>query len=153
MSDLCPPSSPPARARQRTRSALWAGGVLPPSAALCPDQTRFPALLAPLCTHRHTHFAHTTHVPARLRSTLPEADIMALSGKAEAVAKEKQPFERIVLTKSQALRMFADNPFKVALITVRIRQRFSLPSKLLASLPAGLRAHTLDLLLLCTNKQ
>jgi len=36
------------------------------------------------------------------------------------VAKEKQAFERIVLTKEQALRMFSDNPFKTQLISTKI---------------------------------
>lgn len=34
--------------------------------------------------------------------------------------KEKQVFERIVLTKQEALEMFADNPFKVQLISTKI---------------------------------
>ena len=36
------------------------------------------------------------------------------------MCKAKQPFERLVLTKAEALRLFADNPFKVALITAKI---------------------------------
>jgi threonyl-tRNA synthetase len=33
--------------------------------------------------------------------------------KAMAISKQKQKFERIVLTKAQALEMFKENPFKV----------------------------------------
>lgn len=53
-------------------------------------------------------------------SSLPDSEFPAIQSKAEAIAKEKQPFERIVLSKEQALRMFSDNPFKVALITAKI---------------------------------
>lgn len=34
--------------------------------------------------------------------------------------KEKQTFERLVLTKDEALEMFSDNPFKVQLISNKI---------------------------------
>jgi threonyl-tRNA synthetase len=52
--------------------------------------------------------------------SITDADYPALNSKAEAIAKEKQPFERIVLTKEQALRMFADNPFKTQIIQNKI---------------------------------
>lgn len=39
---------------------------------------------------------------------------------AEAIAKAKQPFERIVLTKAEALAMFADNPFKAQIVQTKI---------------------------------
>ena len=52
--------------------------------------------------------------------SIAEADYPSINSKAEAVAKAKQPFERIVLTKAQALRLFADNPFKVQLISTKI---------------------------------
>lgn len=55
-----------------------------------------------------------------LCSTINEADYPKIGSKAEAISKERQPFERIVLSKEQALRMFSDNPFKVALITSKI---------------------------------
>lgn len=42
-----------------------------------------------------------------------DEEFPAIRTRAEAVAKARQPFERIVLSKEQALRMFADNPFKV----------------------------------------
>ena len=53
-------------------------------------------------------------------TTMHEDDYAGIKAKAEAVCKEKQPFERIVLTKDQALRLFADNPFKVQLISTKI---------------------------------
>ena len=43
-----------------------------------------------------------------------------LNAKAESIAKAGQPFERIVLSKAQALRMFADNPFKAQIIATKI---------------------------------
>ena len=33
------------------------------------------------------------------------------------LAKQNAPFERLVLTKEEALELFADNPFKVTLIS------------------------------------
>ena len=49
-----------------------------------------------------------------------EDDYPKIKTRAEAVSKAKQPFERIVLTKAEALRMFADNPFKASLIAAKI---------------------------------
>ena len=40
--------------------------------------------------------------------------------KADDICKQKQNFERIVLSKDQALRLFSDNPFKVQLIQNKI---------------------------------
>ena len=54
------------------------------------------------------------------RNTLAEPDFAAINAKAEAIAKEKQAFERLVLTKDEALRMFADNVFKSQLIAAKI---------------------------------
>jgi threonyl-tRNA synthetase len=53
-------------------------------------------------------------------NTLAEPDFAAINAKAEAIAKEKQAFERLVLTKAEALRMFADNVFKSQLIAAKI---------------------------------
>eukprot|EP00922_Rhytidocystis_sp_ex-Travisia-forbesii_P039365 GHVS01058540.1.p1 GENE.GHVS01058540.1~~GHVS01058540.1.p1 ORF type:complete len:578 (+),score=49.20 GHVS01058540.1:40-1734(+) len=39
---------------------------------------------------------------------------------AERICKENQIFERLVMTKEEALEMFSDNPFKVQLITNKI---------------------------------
>ena len=52
--------------------------------------------------------------------SLTEDDYPVIKAKAETITKAKQPFERIVLSKTQALRLFADNPFKVQLITTKI---------------------------------
>jgi transposase len=49
----------------------------------------------------------------------PDAEQAELNSKAETVVKASQPFERIVLTKEQALTMFADNPFKAQLIRTK----------------------------------
>jgi len=40
--------------------------------------------------------------------------------KAKEVIKEKQPFERIVLTKDEALDLFAENPYKVSIIKNKV---------------------------------
>jgi threonyl-tRNA synthetase len=52
--------------------------------------------------------------------SLSESDYPGIKAKAENVCKQKQTFERIVLTKEEALKMFADNPFKVQLISTKI---------------------------------
>jgi threonyl-tRNA synthetase len=57
--------------------------------------------------------------PCRPRA-IGEADYPVITAKAESIAKARQAFERIVLTKEQALRLFDDNPFKVALISAKI---------------------------------
>merc|ERR1719150_1157421 len=36
------------------------------------------------------------------------------------IVKEQQPFERLVLTKNEALELFSENPFKVQLITNKV---------------------------------
>jgi len=51
---------------------------------------------------------------------ISEHEFPSIKSKGEEIVKAKQPFERIVLTKSQALRLFADNPFKVQLISTKI---------------------------------
>jgi len=43
-----------------------------------------------------------------------------LEDKAKKIASEKQPFERLVLTKEEALRLFDYNPFKIQLITNKV---------------------------------
>ena len=54
--------------------------------------------------------------------SITEKDYPKIKKKAEEICQKSnsQPFERIVLTKPQALELFADNPFKVALITAKI---------------------------------
>ncbi len=58
--------------------------------------------------------------PPPLSSTLHESEYSTIRDRAENVCKAKQPFERIVLSKAQALRLFADNPFKTQLIATKI---------------------------------
>ena len=36
------------------------------------------------------------------------------------IVKEKQPFERMVITKEEGLELFADNPFKVNILTTKV---------------------------------
>lgn len=36
------------------------------------------------------------------------------------IIKQKQPFERLVITKEEGLELFADNPFKVSLLTTKV---------------------------------
>jgi threonyl-tRNA synthetase len=49
-----------------------------------------------------------------------EGDIPVINTKAKEVCEAKQAFERLVMSKAQALRLFADNPFKVQLISTKI---------------------------------
>lgn len=47
-------------------------------------------------------------------------EFAVIDAKAKALAKAKAPFERLVLSKEDALRLFADNPFKVHTIKTKI---------------------------------
>lgn len=49
-----------------------------------------------------------------------EADYKDIEKEADHISKEKFPMQRLVLTKEQALQMFAYNPFKVQLIQNKI---------------------------------
>jgi len=49
-----------------------------------------------------------------------ETDLPMLEKVCEKIAKEDQKFERLVLTKEEALEIFQDNPFKVQLITDKV---------------------------------
>jgi threonyl-tRNA synthetase len=51
---------------------------------------------------------------------LNESDFNDIQTAVTALANKKEPFERLVLTKEEALEMFADNPFKVQLISTKI---------------------------------
>jgi threonyl-tRNA synthetase len=53
-------------------------------------------------------------------ASVSQADYPALNTLARNAIKEKQPFERLVLTKEQLLEMFRDNPYKVRLIQEKI---------------------------------
>jgi threonyl-tRNA synthetase len=48
------------------------------------------------------------------------SDLETIDKRAAAIGKERQPFERLVLSREQALRLFADNPFKVQIISAKI---------------------------------
>ena len=52
--------------------------------------------------------------------SLTEGDYKPLEKKATAIIKEKQTFERLFLTKDEALELFSDNPFKVNIITTKV---------------------------------
>lgn len=52
--------------------------------------------------------------------TIPDEDLKKLDAKAGEITKKKHPFQRLVLTKEQALEMFAANPFKVNLIRNKV---------------------------------
>jgi len=52
--------------------------------------------------------------------TLADAHRDQVTGMCKKLSKKKQPFERLVMTKDEALRMFADNPFKVAIIKGKV---------------------------------
>lgn len=54
------------------------------------------------------------------QSALSEDDLKKVESKAGDICKKKHPFQRLVITKTQALEMFASNPFKVSLITNKI---------------------------------
>ena len=45
-----------------------------------------------------------------------------LEEQAKKVIQEKQTFSRLILSKEEALQLFADNPFKVQLITNKIEE-------------------------------
>ncbi|CAI5495904.1 unnamed protein product [Closterium sp. Naga37s-1] len=65
------------------------------------------------CTTRGEGFYYDAFYGDR---TLSDEHFKAIEGKAGKAAKEKQAFERIEVTRQQALEMFADNPFKVEII-------------------------------------
>lgn len=51
---------------------------------------------------------------------LGQEDFKEIDEKVMALAKSNVPFERLVLTKDEALSLFADNPFKLQLITNKV---------------------------------
>ena len=46
-------------------------------------------------------------------NTVTDDDLAKISTKAQEVCSKKYPFQRLVLSKKEALEMFASNPFKV----------------------------------------
>eukprot|EP00004_Rigifila_ramosa_P013956 TRINITY_DN3130_c0_g1_i2.p1 TRINITY_DN3130_c0_g1~~TRINITY_DN3130_c0_g1_i2.p1 ORF type:complete len:809 (+),score=227.02 TRINITY_DN3130_c0_g1_i2:156-2429(+) len=55
-----------------------------------------------------------------MEATISSDDFAVIEKMAGNVAKEKQPFERIVMTKAQALEMFKHNHFKVSIISEKV---------------------------------
>lgn len=51
---------------------------------------------------------------------MPESELSVIEKACLKVVKDKQKFERIVLTKEEALEMFADNVFKTQIISTKI---------------------------------
>jgi threonyl-tRNA synthetase len=52
--------------------------------------------------------------------SIKQSDLELLNKRAASISKAKLEFERLVLSKEQALRLFADNPFKVQIIRNKI---------------------------------
>jgi threonyl-tRNA synthetase len=52
--------------------------------------------------------------------TISEEDLKKVESKAEEICKSKLAFQRLVVSKEQALEMFKHNPFKVNLITNKV---------------------------------
>jgi threonyl-tRNA synthetase len=56
------------------------------------------------------------HSTLQGESVVREEDMKKLEAKAADVCKQKYPFQRLVLSKDEALEMFSANPFKSSLI-------------------------------------
>ncbi|KAL3941159.1 MAG: hypothetical protein SGBAC_004441 [Bacillariaceae sp.] len=54
------------------------------------------------------------------QDNLREDDYKAIEQEVGKIAKQKQKFERVVITKDEALELFADNPFKVQILTNKV---------------------------------
>lgn len=52
-------------------------------------------------------------------NTIAEETLKKIDSKAMEICKQKHPFQRLVLSKDQALEMFAANPFKVSILKLR----------------------------------
>jgi threonyl-tRNA synthetase len=52
--------------------------------------------------------------------TVSDEDLKKIDAKAAEVCKKKYPFQRLVISKEEALEMFSGNPFKVSLISNKI---------------------------------
>ena len=55
---------------------------------------------------------------------LTASRLLPLQALVNAVIRQKQPFERLVLTKDQALALFAYNKYKTEIIQSKVRLRF-----------------------------
>ena len=53
-------------------------------------------------------------------ASIKEEDLLAVQAEVNNIAKLKQKFERMVVTKEEALDLFRGNPFKEAIITTKI---------------------------------
>lgn len=49
----------------------------------------------------------------------PHADA-SIEAEVNKIIKQKLPFERMVITKEEGLELFADNPFKVSILTTKV---------------------------------
>ncbi|CAJ1944363.1 unnamed protein product [Cylindrotheca closterium] len=54
------------------------------------------------------------------KDNLREDDYKSVEQEVGKIAKQKQKFERVVITKDEALELFADNPFKVQILTNKV---------------------------------
>ncbi|KAL0479300.1 threonyl-tRNA synthetase [Acrasis kona] len=54
------------------------------------------------------------------KKTVSEDDYTALKTEVLKIAKEKQPFERLMITKDEALELFKENPFKVEILREKV---------------------------------
>ena len=62
-----------------------------------------------------SHFAHTFTVCTPPLQWYPKLDALT-----KKITDEKQTFERLVVTKEEAMKMFAYNPFKVEIIRTKV---------------------------------
>ncbi|KAI8320317.1 YIL078Wp-like protein [Martensiomyces pterosporus] len=65
-------------------------------------------------------FYYDIAVPETLNRGVSQADFAPLEALANRAIKEKQPFERLVLSKDDLMRMFSYNKYKVHLIDTRV---------------------------------
>jgi threonyl-tRNA synthetase len=54
------------------------------------------------------------------KDSIKEDDYKPVEQEVNKIIKQKQQFERMVVTKEEALELFADNPFKVAILTTKV---------------------------------
>jgi len=52
--------------------------------------------------------------------TIKDDDYKAIEKEVQKITKQKQKFERMVVTKDEAIEMFADNPFKVKILQTKV---------------------------------
>ena len=59
--------------------------------------------------HIHTNHTHTLHTDKDIQKEVTK------------ITKQKQKFERMVVTKEEALELFADNPFKIKILSTKVQ--------------------------------